>query len=96
MTVTFLVEEIAKKIRIAVKDYKLIAENQDKKQVSVYEYDIPYGDSETDSYIPYVIVSPKLIDLVERDSIATISIMIATYSGMSGNDWRDMLSISER
>ena len=96
MTGNGLIYTMAEELRTVTKDYKLLAEHQENKKVSVYEYDIPYGDSETDSYIPYIIVSPKLIDLAERDSIITVSLMIATYSGELGNDWRDMMSISER
>ena len=96
MTGTNLIYTIAEHIRNVTKDYKLLAEYQPDKKVSVYEFDIPHGDCETDSYIPYVIISPKLIDLVDRDSIITVAFLIATYSGVKGNDWRDMLSISER
>lgn len=96
MTAADLVFEMAAAVKNVVKDYKLQAENQEDKKVSVYTFDLPRGDYETDSFLPYVIITPKLIDLAERDSIVTISMLIATYSGEPGNDWRDLLSIAER
>lgn len=96
MTTADLIIEMTAAVKNVVKDYKMLAEYQPDKKVSVYAFDLPHGDYETDSFLPYVIIAPKLIDLVERDSIVTISMLIATYSGEPGNDWRDLLSIAER
>ena len=96
MTGDGLITALSENLREVLKDYKLQAEGQTDKKVSVYKYDIPHGRFENDTYIPYVIVTPKIIDLVERDSIMTVAMLINTYVGEYGDDWRDMMSIAER
>ena len=96
MTTTDLIFTLVENIKTVVKDYKLLAENQPDKKVSVYAFDLPYGNFEGDTFAPYILITPKIIDLVERDSIVTVSMLIATYAGEPGNDWRDLLSIAER
>lgn len=95
MTPAMLIADLSAEIREVIKDYELPAEMQDDKKVTVYEYDLPHGDAE-DTFIPYVIVTPKLIDLVERDTIMTVAFLINIYAGEPGNDWRNMMSIAER
>ena len=70
MTGDGLITALSENLREVLKDYKLQAEGQTDKKVSVYKYDIPHGRFESDTYIPYVIVTPKLIDLVEREANA--------------------------
>lgn len=94
-----LINCLKKEIEIAVKDYRLKAENQEDKPVSVYAQHIPNEDFEDDSFYPLVIVSLQKVedaDISEGDgSTATVGLTI----GVHGEDklaWMDLLSIMER
>ena len=94
-----LVQCLKAEIEIAVKDYRMKAEGQDDKRVSVYAQHIPDEDFQHDSYYPLVVVSLiKVEDMESMEascSIATIGLSI----GVSGEDrqaWMDLLGIMER
>lgn len=94
-----LVQCLKTEIEIAVKDYRMKAENQEDKLVSVYAQHIPDEDFQNDSYYPLVIVSLNKVEDMESaeasGSIATIGLTIGVY-GEDKQAWIDLLSIMER
>ena len=94
-----LINSLKEEIEIAVKDYRLRAENQEDKQVSVYAQHIPDEDFHDDSYYPLVIVSLNKVEDTEpvggSGSTATIGLTIGVY-GEDKQAWMDLLSIMER
>ncbi len=91
-----LIEALADEIRDATKDYKLRAEGQEDKKVTVYCQHIPDEDFLSDTYYPLVIVSvQEVTDDNEGMSIATVGLTIGVY-GDDKEAWMDLLSIMER
>ena len=91
-----LIEALADEIRDATKDYKLKAEGQEDKKVTVYCQHIPDEDFLSDTYYPLVIVSvQEVTDDNEGMSIATVGLTIGVY-GDDQEAWMDLLSIMER
>ncbi len=91
-----LIEALADEIRDATKDYKLKAEDQQDKKVTVYCQHIPDEDFFSDTYYPLVIVSvQEVTDDNEGISIATVGLTIGVY-GDDQEAWMDLLSIMER
>jgi hypothetical protein len=91
-----LIEALADEIRDATKDYKLRAEGQEDKKVTVYCQHIPDEDFLSDTYYPLVIVSvQEVTDDNEGISIATVGLTIGVY-GDDKEAWMDLLSIMER
>lgn len=91
-----LIEALADEIRDATKDYKLKAEGQEDKKVTVYCQHIPDEDFLSDTYYPLVIVSvQEVTDDNEGISIATVGLTIGVY-GDDQEAWMDLLSIMER
>lgn len=96
MTPIFLIESLTENLREAVKSYKLLAEYETDKKVSVYAHDLPRGSFREDTFYPCVIVTLLGVEDTETDTIATVQFTICTYAGEMYNDWRDMLNITER
>lgn len=91
-----LIEALADEIRDATKDYKLRAEGQEDKKVTVYCQHIPDDNFLSDTYYPLVIVSiQEVTDENEGMSIATVGLTIGVY-GDDKEAWMDLLSIMER
>ena len=91
-----LIEALADEIRDATKDYKLKAEGQEDKKVTVYCQHIPDEDFLSDTYYPLVIASvQEVTDDNEGMSIATVGLTIGVY-GDDKEAWMDLLSIMER
>lgn len=91
-----LIEALADEIRDATKDYKLKAEGQEDKKVTVYCQHIPDEDFLSDTYYPLVIVSVREVtDDNKGISIATVGLTIGVY-GDDQEAWMDLLSIMER
>lgn len=91
-----LVQCLKEEIEIAVKEYRMKAENQEDKHVSVYAQHIPDEDFQNDSYYPLVIVSlNKVEDTDDSGSTATIGLTIGVY-GEDRQAWIDLLSLMER
>lgn len=91
-----LIEALADEIRDATKDYKLKAEGQEDKKVTVYCQHIPDEDFTQDTYYPLVIVSVLSVEDGEQGfSTATVGLTIGVY-GEDKNAWMDLLSIMER
>lgn len=94
-----LVQCLKAEIEIAVKDYRMKAEGQDDKRVSVYAQHIPDEDFQHDSYYPLVVVSLNKVEDMESvevsGSIATIGLTIGVY-GEDRQAWMDLLGIMER
>ena len=82
-------------MREATKLYKMQAEGQGDKTVSVYEQHIPDEEYEDDTYYPYVIVSCQNVEDGPPGSTATIGLTIGVY-GQDKLAWMDLLSIMER
>lgn len=95
MTPALLVEAVAAEIEQAVKDYKLKAEGQADKRVTVYRQHIPDEDFRTDTYYPLAIVSWQGSQDGEDGSLATVGVTFGVY-GDDKEAWRDLLSIMER
>lgn len=95
MTPALLVEAVAEQIGIAVKDYKLKAEGQADKAVSVYRQHLSDEDFQNDSYYPLVIIAWQGSQDAEDGSVATIGVTFGVY-GEDKAAWQDLLSIMER
>ena len=95
MIPALLVKAVADQVREATKLYKMRAEGQEDKAVTVYEQHIPDEEYESDTYYPYVIVSCQTVEDVEDGSTATIGLTVGVY-GEDRLAWMDMLSIMER
>lgn len=82
----------------AVKDYKMAAENQDDKKVTVYAQHIPDENFLEDTYYPLIIVSlQKVKDSLEdapEASIATVGFTFGVH-GFEPEAWRDLLNLME-
>lgn len=101
MTPINLVKSLVGNLREVVADYKLVAELQKPKPVSVYEQYLPSDRFEVDTYYPLVIVSLVSVENTDKfqDRVATVTLQIATYGGEDNDGfdgWRDMFNISER
>lgn len=90
-----LVEAVAKEIETAASTYKLKAEGQEDKKVSVYRQHFNNEDFESDSYYPLVIVCWEGSEDKVDGSEATIGLTIGVY-GEDKNAWMDLASIMER
>lgn len=95
MTPALLVAAVAKEIAAAVEGYKLKAEDQGDKAVTVYQQHIPDEDFQNDSYYPLAIVSWQGSKDEDDGSTAKIGVTFGTY-GMDAPAWQDLLSIMER
>lgn len=99
MIPVLLIEELAKCIRSAVKDYKLQAEGQADKPVTVYEQHISEEDFLSDTYYPLVVVSLQKVEDGESkempESYATVGLTVGCY-GEDKRAWQDTLNIMER
>lgn len=92
-----LVKTITEEVKETVKGYKLKAEGQDDKYVSVYTQRIPDEALELndDSYYPLILVSLQNITESERGtSTVKIGITMAVY-GEDMGAWEDLLNIQE-
>lgn len=94
-----LINCLKEEIETAVKDYRMKAEGQQDKPVTVYAQHIPDADFEDDSYYPLVIVSLQKVEDAEpaegTGSTATAGITFGIY-GEDKLAWMDLLSIMER
>jgi hypothetical protein len=94
-----LVNCLKNEITIAVKDYRMKAEGQEDKPVTVYAQHIPNEEFEDDSYYPLVIPSLQKVEDAEpvegTGSTATVGITFGVY-GEDKLAWMDLLSIMER
>ncbi|MBQ4358965.1 MAG: hypothetical protein II767_01780 [Proteobacteria bacterium] len=84
----------------AVKDYKMAAENQDDKKVTVYAQHIPDDDFEDDTFYPLVLVSVQSgEDNQNAANIAELStVTVGLTFGVFGEDrdaWMDLLNLME-
>ena len=92
-----LVKTITEEVKETVKGYKLKAEGQDDKYVSVYTQRIPDEalELDDDSYYPLILVSLQNITESERGtSTVKIGITMAVY-GEDMGAWEDLLNIQE-
>ena len=92
-----LVKTITEAVKETVKGYKLKAEGQDDKYVSVYTQRIPDEalELDDDSYYPLILVSLQNITESERGtSTVKIGITMAAY-GEDMGAWEDLLNIQE-
>lgn len=101
MTPAFFVAALKEEIESAVKDYKMEAENQPEKPVSVYAQHIPDEAFENDTYYPFVLCTvQKIKDTANEDkaeweaSTVTAGLMVAVY-GENREAWRDLLNLME-
>lgn len=95
MTPARLVEAVAKEIETAVSTYKLKAEGQEDKKVTVYRQHFNNEDFESDSFYPLVIACWENSEDQEDGSTATIGLTVGVY-GEDKNAWMDLASIMER
>ena len=96
MTPINLIFSLAAELREATKDYKLLAERQADKKISVYEQYIPTANFESDTFYPLILVQLRSVEDDGENSTATVVITIGTYGGENLSGWRDMLNIAER
>ena len=95
MIPAILVKGVAEQVREASKLYKMQAEGQEDKAVSVYEQHIPEDELRDDSYCPLVVVSCQNVEDTAEGSTATIGLTIGVY-GQDKQAWLDLLSVMER
>ncbi len=95
-----LIQSIQAEIQEAVKDYKLAAEGQEDKKVTVYAQHIPDEFFEDDTYYPMVVAAINKIEDGSEDSPAAMStITVGLTFAVYGEDryaWNDLLSVMER
>ncbi len=93
-----LVRELKAEISAAVATYKMAAEKQADKAITVYAQHINDGDFENDTYYPLIIVSIQKVEDGETaqmdGSFATVSLTFGVY-GEDGEAWMDLLNIME-
>ncbi len=87
-------------IEDAIKDYKMAAENQADKKVTVYAQHIPDDDFLEDTYYPLIIISLQKVrdsedgaDTAEA-STATVGFTFGVH-GFDPDAWRDLLNLME-
>ena len=99
MTPAMLVSAVVREVHTATANYRMKAEGQEEKKVSVYAQHIPDEDIRDDTYYPLVIVSwQKTEDVTDPEKVgaeATIGLTFGVY-GEDKEAWRDLLSIMER
>lgn len=95
-----LIKSLQAEIEEAVKDYKLAAEGQEDKKVTVYAQHIPDECFETDTYYPLVVASISKIEDGADDSYPALStVTVGLTFGVYGEDeyaWVDLLNVMER
>lgn len=95
-----LIKSIQTEIQEAVKDYKLAAEGQGDKKVTVYAQHIPDDCFTNDSYYPLVVAAiNKVEDGAEDSQPVPSTITIGLTFGVYGEDeyaWVDLLNVMER
>lgn len=95
MTPAMLVSAVVHEVQTAAAGYKMRAEGQADKTITVYPQHIPDDDFEDDSYYPLVIVSFQKAEDTVDGSEATVGLTFGVY-GEDKEAWRDLLSIMER
>lgn len=99
MTPAMLVSAVVREVEAATANYRMKAEGEADKKVSVYPQHIPDEEFKDNSYYPLVIVSwQKTEDVTEPDKLGAEAVIGLTF-GVYGEDkeaWRDLLSIMER
>lgn len=95
ITPALLIDAVAAEVEEAVKNYKMKAEGQADKKVTVYRQHISDEDFNTDTYYPLVIVSYENSQDKIDGSEATIGLTIGVF-GEEKDAWKDLLSILER
>lgn len=90
-----LVEAVATEVEIAVQNYKMKAEGQADKKVTVYRQHIPDDLFNEDSYYPLVTVCYENSQDTEEGSEAEIGLTFGVF-GEDHEAWKDLLSIMER
>lgn len=93
MTPLNLIEKLTEKLREAVKDFKMVAQEQPPKNVTVYIQNLP--DVNEDSYYPFVVV--ELVGVTDEagGSLASVLITCGIF-GESADAFKDLLNLSER
>lgn len=97
MTPAMLVSAVVREIETATANYRMKAEGQEDKKISVYPQSIPNDEFRSDTYYPLVIVSLQSVEDNEEkeESTATIGLTFGVF-GEDKEAWRDLLSIMER
>lgn len=88
MTPARLVQAVTAEVKEAVKDYRMKAEEQEDKVVSVYAQHIPDEDFKDDSFYPLVIVSWQGSEDTDDGSKATIGLTFGVY-GLDGSELQE-------
>lgn len=108
MTPARLVQAVTAEVKEAVKGYKMKAEGQEDKAVSVYAQHIPDEDFQDDSYYPLIIVSWQGTEDTDDGAEAIIGLTFGVFGeegkgedgkgadGRGTGAWQDLLSIIER
>ncbi len=95
-----LIKSIQTEIQEAVKDYKLAAEGQEDKKITVYAQHIPDDCFMNDSYYPLVVAAINKIEDAADDSYPALStVTVGLTFGVYGEDryaWVDLLNVMER
>lgn len=99
MTPSNLLTALQRAIKESVKNYRMEAENQSDKPVSVYLQHLPDEAFSDDTYYPFVLLTvQKTQDSDAQGELeaatATLGIMVATY-GSGQNAWRDLINLTE-
>jgi len=93
-----LILALAAEVKSAVKNYKMRAENQPDKKVSVYAQHIPDDDFQNDTYYPLIILSLQNVNDSEENapeaSTATVGFTFGVH-GEEADAWKDLLNLME-
>ena len=95
MTPSRLIHALAAELRAALKNYRMIAENEPEKRVKVYEQNIPAGDFETDSLYPFACIEFLNLEDTDEKAVASVLITVGVYTGARADKQTDLLNLSE-
>ena len=97
MTPIFLIESLAAEVGEELKDFKLIAENQPDKKVTIYKQLMPLDHFESDTFYPNVTISIQAVESINyQERAATVLFTIGVYKGDKDDGWRDLFNLAER
>ena len=112
MIPTILIDELTKYLRESVKDFKMQAESQKDKKISVYAGYLPEENYRADTFLPFIVVELRNVVDTDEGSFAEIGLCLAVYGGETlkdgsareltsgfknyGDGWRDLHNLAEK
>lgn len=95
MTPIILLDELTAALEKVLAGYKMIAELQPPKPVTVYKQYMPVDEFENETFYPAVTVQIRSVEDDGGETVATVLITIGVFGGHKTDGWRDLLNIAE-